>query len=164
MRSSILCFCLVLSVAGAAHAQVECAGVVPIACGDPAANYPIGYGGYPGGSLVCGASMALCNGTVFSVTIPTTQEITVHLDVPITAATHLYLFEDCQGTQCLDHLAVTQHATDWPLCLPAGTYYIAMLEQTCLFYTYDFSITCGECTGPVATETSPWGSVKTMYR
>ncbi|MBU0741439.1 hypothetical protein KKA85_00790 [bacterium] len=167
MRLLILCVGLLMSavlVAGPAHAQPGCDIVVPIDCDGPVTNYPVGFGGYPGGSLVCGYPFSVCGGTVFEVTLSATQQITMHLVIPYAAATYLFLFEDCLGTHCIDYIQVTQSETDWSVCLPAGTYYIGMLEQTCVFYYYDLSVSCVDCSDPIANVSGAWGAVKAIYR
>lgn len=167
MRFPIVCVGVLLSAAlvtGPSLAQSGCDTVVPIVCDGPVTNYPVGFGGYPGGSLVCGFPFTVCAGTVFEVTLASSQEITLHLSIPYAAATYLFLFEDCLGTQCIDYIQVTQAQTDWSVCLPGGTYYIGMLEQTCLFYYFDFSVSCVECFDPVAEVSDTWGAVKSIYR
>ncbi len=156
----LFAFLLVLALAGTAAA---CNPYV-ITCDGPTTTYGMNASAWTPPATLCGDSFLACHNVLFEVTLTATSTLTANIAFPgAHPATQMTLLADCLGNECIAATDVAG-AMSWSNCLPPGTYYLVVSDPTCLFYTFDFSVTCAPCSDPVAAEALEWGSVKTLYR
>ena len=160
----VLLLVLVLTAA-VASAQDPCATAIPLPCDTQNLSFPIGAGGWTVPASVCGGPVISCSASLFEITLTTTSNLSVDLAFPGgLGAPQLFLLQDCAGINCITSTNVTGDMT-WTNCLPPGTYYLVLNEQTCLFYNFTIGLTCDPCSDPVSAEdVSDWGALKSLYR
>lgn len=163
MRTTAIVF-LMLIAAAASLAQGPCDTAINRPCDGMFIRYDVGTGGWNAPATVCGEPWVSCNATIFEVTVTAPTTVTAHVAFPGGSGTPtLTLLENCEGTMCVDQVDVSGDMS-WSHCLPAGTYYLVYNEPTCLFYQFDFMVTCQPCDDPVATGPETWGALKALYR
>jgi len=161
----VLVLVLSLLITSAAAAQGPCDTTLEMPCGVFNVNFGIGTGGWNAPATVCGEPWFSCSASIFEVTLTTTSTLSANISFPGGfGMPHMYLLGDCAGVECIADTPVTGDMS-WGNCLLPGTYYVVINEPTCLFYTFNFDVTCEPCSDPVDAEAGMvWGTLKTLYR
>jgi len=162
MRSTAIVI-LGLLAAAAALAQGPCDNAITRSCDGIFIHYDISTTGWDAPATVCGEPWISCSETVFEITLPSPATLTADIAFPGgSGAPFMTLLEDCAGDVCVNQTAVSGDMS-WSNCLPAGTYYLVISDQTCLFYQFALMLTCTPC-DPVATGPRTWGALKSLFR